>query len=283
MKEYLVICNIADDQNFADKLRRDLKEAGLSVFYDASKVGVADSKYTIGYSQAIKSAKNFLFICSRTSVQSNIVRAEILAAQRAEVPIYLIALDTFGLNVDTKSTPIADRLDFTGDYGEALNNLVQTLIGPPAVAPPDLADPETMGTYIFLSYCAEDTSYMNEVKEFLNRKGYPYWEYQESSRDYHTNLNMELEDVMRGAKLTLAILSPDWKKSEWTMKELAFSQEIGTPVLLLRFKDMGPTLAISGIPYIDFVEDREKGFKAMDKELKLKGFEEKPLDSPRRL
>ncbi len=283
MKDYLIICNIEEDQAFADRLRKDLKAAGLSVFYDASKAVGTDSKYTIGISQAIKSATSFLFICSQASVRSNLVRAEILAAQRAEVPIYLIAIDKFGINVDTKSTPIAERLDFTNNYEEALGNLVNALVGPPPSAKFDITDPSSEGTYIFLSYCAEDTPFMTEVKEYLNRKGYPYWEYQESSRDYHTNLNMELEDVMRGAKLTLAILSPDWKKSEWTMKELAFSKEIGTPVLLLRFKDMGPTLAVSGIPYIDFVDDREKGYASLDKELKIKGFVEKEGGSPRRM
>ena len=36
-------------------------------------------------------------------------------------------------------------------------------------------------------------------------------------------------------------------------------------------KPLGPTLAIAGIPYIDFVDDFDAGFKKLEKELVRKG------------
>ena len=69
----------------------------------------------------------------------------------------------------------------------------------------------------------------------------------------------------------MSVLSPSWKQSQWAVKEFLFSDEVGTPVFLVRAKDMGPTLVIAGIPYIDFVNDRETGFRKLERELERKG------------
>jgi len=50
-----------------------------------------------------------------------------------------------------------------------------------------------------------------------------------------------------------------------------FSDEVGTPVFLLRAKKIGPTLAIAGAPFIDFLDNRMRGFERLDKELRRKG------------
>lgn len=50
-----------------------------------------------------------------------------------------------------------------------------------------------------------------------------------------------------------------------------FSREVGTPVFLLKVRDPGPTLAISGLTYIDFLGTSSDGFTKLDQEMQLKG------------
>ena len=108
------------------------------------------------------------------------------------------------------------------------------------------------------------------LKGFLKEHGYAYWDYEESDRDYNSQLFLELEGVIIEASATLSILSEAWKHSEWAVKEFFFSQEVETPVFLLKAKELGPTLAIAGMTYIDFTKDSVFGFRKLDKELKRK-------------
>ncbi len=106
---------------------------------------------------------------------------------------------------------------------------------------------------------------------FLERRGYGFWDYAKSDRDYHTQLFLELEMAIKEASAVLSILSPHWKRSKWTIREYLYAEEIGSPIFLLKAKEMEPTLVIAGIPYIDFVGNTESGLLKLDKELNRKG------------
>jgi hypothetical protein len=54
---------------------------------------------------------------------------------------------------------------------------------------------------------------------------------------------------------------------EEVMHELQFSKEVHKPVFLLRFRDPGPTLALAGMTFIDFIGARKTGFAKLDSEL----------------
>ena len=125
--------------------------------------------------------------------------------------------------------------------------------------------------YLFLSYAEEDGDFLEELRNFLKKHKYAYWDYEESDRDYNAQLFLEIEGVIRDAAATLSILSPAWKKSQWTVKEYLFSEEVDTPVFLLKTKELGPTLVIAGMPYISFLKDRKCGFTKLAKELHRKG------------
>ena len=75
--------------------------------------------------------------------------------------------------------------------------------------------------------------------------------------------------VIKEAAATLSVLSEAWKRSQWALKEYFFSEETGTPVFLLKAKTLGPTLAIAGMPYIDFTSD-DRGFEKLHRELRRK-------------
>ncbi len=71
--------------------------------------------------------------------------------------------------------------------------------------------------------------------------------------------------------LALTVISPEWKRSEWTQRELAFAREIKKPLFHLRFRSPGPTLAIAGDTYFDFERGEVDAFAKLGIELDKKG------------
>jgi len=106
------------------------------------------------------------------------------------------------------------------------------------------------------------------LRDFLKSQEFAYWDFEEGDRNYHTQFFMELESVINDSVAVISVISPDWKKSRWSIREFFYSEEIGKPVLLLRVRITKPILAIAGLPYIDFVHENDKGFEKLGKELK---------------
>ena len=125
--------------------------------------------------------------------------------------------------------------------------------------------------YVFLSYAEEDSDFLEQLRSFFGDQGYAYWEFEKSDRDYQKRIDLELEGVITNAVATVSVLSESWKTSDWSVRELYFSQEIGKPVFLLKAKPFKPILAISGLPYIDFTRDSDDAFSRLAKELKRAG------------
>jgi TIR domain len=160
--------------------------------------------------------------------------------------------------------------DFRGDYSIAFQKLlegIRFLQQPEPIARPEI---KSKG-YVFISYADEDAQFVEELKSFLGKHGYAYWDFRESERKYDVDYSLELEGVIKDAAGTLSVISPNWKKSQISMQEFHFSRDVGTPVFLLKAGEPGPTLALSGLTYIDFTRERDKGFSKLDKELKRKG------------
>jgi hypothetical protein len=161
-------------------------------------------------------------------------------------------------------------IDFSSSFSKGMSTLLKALQDTPR-SKEIIQKPKTKSKgYAFISYAEEDTDFVKPLKEFLKNRGYAFWDYQESDRDYHKQLFLELEGVIIEASTTLSVLSESWKKSPWTVKEYFFSEEVNTPVFLLKAKQMSPTLAIAGMPYIDFTNNTQKGYQKLDKELKRK-------------
>ena len=140
----------------------------------------------------------------------------------------------------------------------------------PSTSPVKTPQHQSKG-YVFLSYAEEDRDFVSLLKTFLKENNYAYWDYAESDRDYHSQLFLELEGVIKESVATLSVLSESWKRSQWSVKEYFFSEEAGTPVFLLKAKPLGPTLAIAGVPYIDFTLEIAQGMEKLRRELHRKG------------
>jgi hypothetical protein len=269
--EYVFISYSRRDRAFVDRLVENLGQAGIRVWQDVDEI-YAGSDWQAEISKALVGASALLFVASQNSVDSAWMTHELqFFIQRKSSKIIPIILDDVG----EKALPVFlaqfQWVDFRADYTHALNFLLASLA--PYVDQGPSIKPKSRKSkgYVFLSYAEEDADFVEKLKVFLRKRGYAYWDWNESDRDYHTSLVLELEGIITEAAATLSILSPAWKKSKWTIKEYFFSDEAGIQVFLLKAKEVGPSLAVAGEHFIDFVKDPEIGFERLNHELSRKG------------
>lgn len=268
-KSYVFISYSRRDAEFVKRLTGDLGAQGIQVWVDVENI-LPGENWQKEIAGAVKEARAFIYVASRDSLKSAFMASELAAFWTGGGNVIPVVIE------DIRSSDLPPQIadiqwaDFRTSYEEGLAALFEALGVKPSEAAPVEAKPRKSKGYAFLSYAEEDADFSRELKEFLKGRGYAYWDYEESDRDYQSQLFLELEGVIIEAVATLSILSESWKRSEWTVKEFFFSGEVGTPVFLLKAKEMSPTLAIAGLKYIDFTQSREKGFTKLEKELKRK-------------
>ena len=266
------------DQEFVDRLVTDLRRHGAEVWLDRESIAPGEN-WQEAIERGLLNSSILLYILTPDSLKSAWMSAEIGAAVgqgKRVVPVLVRDL------LDEQVPPFLAQfqwVDFRESYEAGLRAIVRGLnlksrqeqdIKPDSKEPKaeDLRR-QTKG-YAFISYAEADRDFVQPLKRFLSDHDYSYWDYEESDRDYHSQLFLELEGVIREASATLCILSESWKRSQWAVKEFFFSGDVGTPVFLLKAKHLGPTLAIAGLTYIDFTRDEAAGFAKLERELKRK-------------
>ncbi len=261
------------DLEFVERLTGDLRYAGIEVWRDMENIAPG-TDWRQQIASSLKGADVLLFVASANSVRSEWIQHELAAFLEHAKPVIPIILDDEGAASLPEPLKLIQWVDCRGVYSDRLVlSLVKALtsIGvSKQPVPVERRERKSKG-YVFISYAEEDSDFVTDLKAFLADRDYAFWEYAESERDYHTQLFRELEGIIAEAVATLSVLSEAWKRSRWTVREYFFSDEVGTPVFLLRAKMIGPTLAIAGSPFIDFLDDRARGFNRLEKELRKKG------------
>jgi hypothetical protein len=256
-----------------DRLLLDLRRESVSLWLAPDDVP-AGQDWQGAIPQALTTAEAMIYIASKRLAKARGMARELERAVKRSIPIFPVLLDQQGLELLPPELADAPRFELFADYDKALKDLLVALpettksfgVGVDPVAP----RAQSKG-YVFISYAEEDTPFVSKLRAFLKERGYGYWDYAESERNYHTHFFNELEEVIMNATATVSVLSPDWKKSKWTAKEYMFSEDVNVPVFLLMAQPMGPTLVTAGIPYIDFTRDETQGFERLDRELRRKG------------
>lgn len=281
-------------ERFFDDLRRDLHmrfDREVSLWVDRSYIA-AGSDWQDELRQALDQAKGMLVVVSPSYLHSQIARRECETFGRSGRPIFPVILEEFNPSGEEVRNLIGDLTSYTAPSLRRRNNkyhefiahlasdICDILARTPAPAktseqviekPPSPLPMHSAKGYVFLSYAEEDADFLAELRTFFGDKGYAYWEFETSDRDYQKRIDLELEGVISSAVATVSVLSEAWKASTWSLRELFFSQEISKPVFLLKAKPISPTLAIAGFPYIDFTKDSQQAFSRLAKELKRAG------------
>lgn len=269
-KPYVFISYSRQDETFVNRLASDLRNSGIQIWRDIEEIS-AGSNWVNAIEMGIKRASVFLYISSKNSIKSIWMGEELKAFYEKGGFIIPVVIDDEGASHMPSYLEMIQWADFRSNYDKAFRFLLKSLEYFPREEQPIKSKKKKSKGYVFLSYAEEDTQFVKKLRKFLKDRGYAYWDYAESDRDYHTQLFLELEGIINEAVATLSILSPDWKRSKWTVREYFYSEDAKIPVFLLKVRELGPTLAIAGIPYIDFVNDPNVGFSKLVKELKRKG------------
>ena len=266
---YVFISYSRRDSAFVERLADTLRAAGVQTWTDVESIP-AGANWQKEIEKGLLNASVLVYVASKNSVSSQWMDAELQAFLRGQKRLIPIVIDDEGAS----HLPVPLRqfqwADFRGDYNVACNKLLEGIRFLRQAEPIKHPDIKSKG-YVFVSYADEDSEFVEPLKYFLGENGYAYWDFRESERNYDVDYSLGLEGIIKDAAGTLSIISPNWKQSQISMQEFHFSRDVGTPVFLLKVGEPGPTLALSGLTYIDFTREREKGFTKLDKELRRKG------------
>lgn len=267
------------DRDRVAQMVQQLSDRGVSVFWDQSVL--PGSSWTDSIKEHLESSKAIIVVWSQYSIDSDWAKSEAdyALSQKKLVPVRFdsnvvpplghrsVAWVNLGDDIDRDVAPFERLLT-------ALRHLTVIVRDESGRDKQDrLADdtqPKNRG-FAFISHVEEDTPIVSNISSFLKTRGYAYWTYLESDRDYQKPTVLEIEERMLECALMLTVISPDWKRSEWTQRELAFAREIKKPLFHLRFRHPGPTLAIAGDTYFDFERGETDAFTRLGIELDKKG------------
>jgi len=268
----LFVSYAARDRSFAERLSRELRAAGFVVWRDEDVIE-SGREWSTAVLGALLDASALLVVASPAAEDSAFVRKELSAyVERRGGHIIPVLVESLGARSLGRILGQYQMVDFRGSFEEALPLLLRAL---PAEARVVGHAPAPSGSaskgYAFISYAEEDSGLVAQLTGFMGRRGYAYWDYQKSDRNYHIQLFLELEEAITRAKAALCVLSPAWRTSLWTVREYLYAGEVGVPTFLLRFGVLPPTLVIAGAHYIDFVADQAKGYERLERELGRKG------------
>ena len=266
---YVFISYSRQDRAFVERLNDSLHKAGIQTWTDLENIS-AGLNWDEEITRALTGASALLYVASKNSAQSRWMDAEYKAVLSKSVRVIPLVIDDEGPENLPEPLRKIQWVDFRGEFQPALKGLLRGLQYLAASSAVPTTEPKSKG-YVFVSYADEDSDFVGDLKLFLRKRGYGYWDFRESARDYQADYTLELENVIKNAAGTLSIISPHWKQSPTARQELHFSREVQTPVFLLKVRDPGPTLAISGMTYIDFMSNQNNGFAQLESEMRRKG------------
>ncbi len=257
------------DSKFVDRIVVDLNNAGIRVWRDVEQI-TPGQQWHHAIEDALKKSIVLIYVASKNSQDSSWMFREFMGFSETNKLIIPVIIDDEGEHSLPHQLKVIQWVDFRSSYKDSLQKLLSVFpTGIKEDKPTETLARKSKG-YVFISYAEKDLDFVEKLRIFLTEKEYGYWDYSENDRNYHTQFVNELEDVIIDASATLSVLSDAWKGSKWTIREYFYSEEVHTPVFLLRAKEMRPSLAVAGLPYIDFTENSAQGFMKLDRELKRK-------------
>lgn len=260
---------------FARTVAAALRQVGLSTWLDVEDVAPG-AQWSVEIPKAIKGANAVIVLVSDTDAKSASLASEVahaLSLRKTIVPVKCAA----GVSITAAEVKyMLGRfrwVEFHSDLEATVNQILHVL-GLSRAAPREIAnaaEPAANKGYAFISYCHADYPFRDRLVSHLKDNGYLFWEYGEGERELEKMLALEIESKILESKIVLSVVSENWKKSIWCVKEFFFAKEVQRPVFLLKSGAMGPSLALAGETFIDFMEDEGRGFEQLSRELRRRG------------
>jgi hypothetical protein len=225
---YVFISYSRQDRVFVERLSAALREAGVQTWTDVENIS-AGANWQDEIEKGLLQAQVLLYVSSRNASTSKWMEQELYAFMRGPGRVIPIIIDDDGA---TTLPPLLQQIhwaDFRSNFDFAVQSLLRGIHSLQGSAPVPPAKATSKG-YVFISYASEDATFVEELKLYLKERGYSYWDFRESERNYQVDYTLELEGVITNAEATLSVISPDWKRSPTSLQELHFSKDVQTPV-----------------------------------------------------
>lgn len=135
-----------------------------------------------------------------------------------------------------------------------------------------IAEAPIVKGYVFISYNKTDIDFVEQLRQILKRRGYVYWDYSESDRNYHHALYRELEEKINGAAAFMCVVTESWRESEWPAAEYIYAKEANVPVFVILAKPLVRPVPIilNQQTRIDMATNFAKGSAVLEHELDKK-------------
>jgi hypothetical protein len=235
----------------------------------------------IAISGAIESARVVVLLESPASQRSHSVLRDILMARDRKLPILPIAIKSVplsnALSEKLGGVPIYDAsrgalLEHLPALVRAVSKFVPVEAGSSVPKEQSPARPPAKG-YVFISYSRPDRPHIDRLKSVLKRRGYAYWDYSESDRNYHSALYRELEEKIERAAAFICLLSDGWRDTEWPAAEYLYAKEANIPIFVIQITKLSRPVPIllNQQTRIDMSGEYEKGVAVLENELEKKG------------
>ncbi|CAH1198643.1 TIR domain-containing protein [Candidatus Nitrotoga sp. BS] len=262
---YVFISYARADRPFVDRLSAELQLAGVKTWVDTQDISPGEN-WDKEIEKGLFEAGLLLHVASEHSGSSEWLSAELEGFLRSKGRAIPLIIDDAGPSALPEALKRVQWVDFRASFEQGLAILLKGIGALRSDQPVQPKAAKSKG-YAFISYSTDDSRFVKELKVFLTERGYSFWDFHTSKRNYQVDFTLELEERIQNAEATLCVISPDWKKSKTALQEMHFSYEMNKPVFLLRVRNPGPTLAISGRTFIDFSKNREDGFVRLAEEM----------------
>lgn len=256
-----------------------LSNYGFNIWIDRMEL-LPGEEWSSAIAEAVRDAKVLLWFAGRHTATSSWMKEELNAIIRSGEDAVIIPILVDGAEPEELPQFLRTRqwIDARSDVKPAIEKLITSLsiyLGSPKLTdkkPKETPKRKLLNKgYVFISYSIENRAFLDELKQFLKKKGYGYWDFHESKRDYQAQFHLELESIIVDSRAVLCIITPAWKASRWAPREYLFSEDIRKPIFLLRAEKLEPTLLIAGSSYIDFIENKKQAFEELNRELMSAG------------
>jgi hypothetical protein len=132
--------------------------------------------------------------------------------------------------------------------------------------------------HIFISYARRDGgSFAEQLDSTLPVQGFATWR-DKRGIDPTQDFTAEIEKAIEAASHIVACITPDVRREDsFVRREIAYAQVMHKPILVARFADVTPPIAIVNHTWIDFFKSWDESYRRL---LELLGIASDALDRP---
>lgn len=272
-KPFVFVSYPRKEKELVDRIVSELEESGIRTWRDVDDIEPGEN-WENSIENAVRQASVFLYVSGNGVEKSNWMMRElelVVRTRKDELHIIPVVTSPEGFDALPEIAKQFQGVNLSTDFQDGIKSLVDRLASLIETGPSAPSPSKKNKGYAFISYAIQDHGFLADLKDFLAKERYGFWDFHENKRDYELQFHLELEGIIRDSEVMLCIVSPSWKNSKWTPREFLFAEEIKKPIFLLRAQHLEPTLLISGSSYIDFVSDSEAGYRELHRELAARG------------